>query len=442
MFFENLKSMGVFGFHWHIFYHLCYNLFYRLMRKATLPKGTIVPNHIAVILDGNGRWARSRGLRVTKGHEEGAKAISKILKASRGFGVHTLTIWGFSTENWKRPPAERARIFALVKNTLEREIAMAMKEGVRIYHIGRKDRLPAPLLGALKKAEEETKGNSNYILNIALDYGGQDEILRAVRKIVRNGVTENKIDEKLFASYLDTAGQPYPNPDLFIRTSGEQRTSGLMPWQLAYAEFYFEEDHLPDMTPEKLVRAICDYSRRRRRFGGKDKLSHFKFKPEVVAQLELNWWRLGNVPEGTRLRDYAVSHLKEQWGISSKLAKEAAKYMVEATIERDNKKWKRAGVSLGKFYKLIKEEVKLAFEPSLAASLQIKLWQDAREESARRYISEVYRISDFQAAKAAHLRTLADAERRLALAKGGELHWQKAQKYLRMYYKALKDRVA
>lgn len=422
-------------------------------KKITLPKATEVPNHIAVILDGNGRWARSRGLPTTKGHEKGAEAIKKVIEAARDVGVHTITLWGFSTENWKRPPMERKKIFSLIKRYLKSELKQAQKDGVRFHHIGRKDRLPEDLVTWIKKVEEETKDNTNYILNVALDYGGRDEILRAVKAIVKKGVPAEKITEETFASYLDTAGQPYPYPDLFIRTSGEQRTSGYLPWQLVYTEFYFEDVHLPDMTPEKLKAAILDYSRRRRRFGGKDKVTHFTFKPEVIANLELNWWRLKTIPEGTRFRDFAIAHIKEQYGLSKELATKAAKYLMAAVVEGEKSHWLKAGKNLSQFYKLVKSEVKLAFEPKLAASLQVKLWRETNdkdkiesaieaEETAKQLYSEVYRISLLQATKLAHLRVLATVERNLAERGFGEHHWDRAEDYLEKFYSALKERVA
>lgn len=425
----------------------------RQIKQISLPKGTKVPDHIAIVLDGNGRWARSRGLPVTKGHEAGAKAVRVVLDTARDLGVHTLTLWGFSTENWKRPPKEVQRILGLVKLYLQKELNNAKKEGVRFYHLGRKDRLPEDLLKLIEKVEKETKNNNKYVLNVALDYGGRDEIIRAVKNIIKDGIAEKDIDENLFASYLDTADQPYPYPDLFIRTSGEQRTSGLMPWQMVYSEFYFEQDHLPDMTPQKLKTAILDYSCRRRRFGAKDKVAPFTFKPEVTAQLELAWWRLQNIPEGTRFRDYAIKHLKEQFGLSKTLATQAAKYMIKAVLEGKKNNWDKSLSSTKKFYKLIKDEVKLAFEPSLAASLQIELWRGINgksivktalesEVAAKKLYAEVYRISIFQAAKLAHLRVLANVERNLAEKGFGEHHWDRAEDYLEKFYQALKERVA
>lgn len=421
--------------------------------KMKLPKGTKVPDHIAILPDGNGRWARSRGLPVTQGHEEGAKVIKRMLETARDLGVHTLTFWGWSTENWSRPPKERNKILFLVKRTIEKELENAKKDGVRFCHLGRKDRLPKDLLRWIRKAEEETKENTRHILNIALDYGGRDEVLRALRTIVKDKIPVEKINEKLFASYLDTAGQPYPYPDLFIRPSGEQRTSGYLLWQMAYTEFYFEQDHLPDMTPEKLKTAILDYSRRRRRFGAKDKMAHFKFKPEVIARLELAWWRLQKIPKGTRFRDYAIKHIREQFGLSRKLATKAAKYMIKGLVEGEQNKWGKSIGAMKKFYILIKDEIKLAFEPSLAASLQVKFWREMNgkdrvdmaagvEDTARRLYAEVYRISAFQAAKVAHLRVLATLERNLAERGYGEHHWKRAEDYLQKFYSALKERVA
>lgn len=422
-------------------------------KSISLPKGTVVPNHIAIVLDGNGRWARSRGLPATAGHEKASKTLKKVIESCREMGVHTLTLWGFSTENWKRPPREVQKILSIVKRTIKKEIDNAEKEGVRFIHLGRKDRLPKDLLKWIQKAEKETKDNTRYTLNLALDYGGRDEMLRAVKKIVEDKIPSSDITEEFFSSYLDTAEQIYPNPDLFIRTSGEQRTSGLMPWQMVYSEFYFEEDHLPDMTPEKVKAAILDFSRRRRRFGGKDKIKHFQFKPEIIAGLEVKWWRLKNIPEGTKFVDYTIEHIKEQFGISKELSTKAAKYLLEAVVEGEKKKWKKAMKNALEFYKLIKDEVKLAFEPSVAATLQVKLWKELNnsknlesagdvEKTAKNLYAEIYRISLFQAAKLAHLRVLANFERNLAERGMGEHHWEKAEDYLQEFYSALKERVA
>jgi len=423
------------------------------MASIRLPRGTAIPNHIAIILDGNGRWARAHGLPVTQGHEAGARAIHEVLQTAREVGVHTLTIWGWSTENWKRPPLEVRKIMALVERILREEIVTAHKEKVRFTHIGRKDRLPRTLQKLIRKAEAETKNYNKYQLNLAFDYGGRDEITRAVKSIVSESIPAEKITEDVISSHLDTAGQKYPNPDLFIRTSGEQRTSGYLPWQMTYTEFYFEEDHLPDMNSEKLKAIILDYSLRRRRFGAKDKVRHFKFKPELTARFELAWWRLSKIPENQSFTGYTAEHLAEQWGISKSFAKGAAKHYVRALIHGKAENWHQANNSLREFYKLIKGEVKLAFEPKIAASLEVNLLQKIGsgasslnqaevEDATRNLLAEVYRISHYQAKKAAHLRSLATVERNLAERGEGEHHWGKAEEYLELYYQALKDRVA
>lgn len=251
--------------------------------EFSIPEGTRVPHHIAIIPDGNRRWARARGLPAFEGHRRGFDIAPGIFKAARQFGVHTLTVWAFSTENWSRSPAEIAYLMKLYGNLIDRNLQDAKKEDVRIYHLGRQDRIPAFLRKKIEKAVEETKNNKSYVLNVALDYGGHDELLRATGRILEDvsrgkikkedlkkelGKYVNKYPYYLFKNYLDTQDQPHPYPDLVIRTSGEQRTSGFLPWQIAYAEFYWEKDHFPDYTPEKLRQAILDFSRRERRFGG------------------------------------------------------------------------------------------------------------------------------------------------------------------------------
>ncbi|MDP3994537.1 MAG: polyprenyl diphosphate synthase [bacterium] len=402
-----------------------------------LPKGTVVPNHVAIILDGNRRWARARGLNTWEGHKAGYEAVKKLARTSRQLGVHTFTIWAFSTENWERPKGEIDELFKLLKRGLTEFEKECHEHKVKLVHLGRKDRFSKNLADEITKVEEKTKHYKKHILNLALDYGGRDEILRACRKAITESVKPDELDERKFEKYLDTHNQPYPNPDLFIRTSGEQRTSGLFPWQMVYTEYYFEPTHLPDFSPEKLKEAILDYSRRRRRFGGNDAVEHLNFDPEVTAKLEIAWWRLGNIPSGMRLREYAVLHLKEQYGLSKKLAVQGAKYMLEALVYENTSKWKKAKTELKKFYKLIKDELKLAFEPEIVASLEIKARRGNGEGEAatREYLAEVYRLSLFQAAKAAHLRVLANIEKN----KG---NWDKAGDYLTKYYQALKERVA
>ena len=414
--------------------------------KIALPSDIKVPDHIAIILDGNRRWARSRGLHTLEGHKAGFEAGMKIAQAARDWGVNTFTVWGFSTENWDRSSKEIKYLMTLYRKMLDEIKKKAGEEGIKFVHLGRKDRFPKKLVSYIRELENDTERYTKHVFNIALDYGGRDEIVRATQKIIKDGVKAENVNEKLFASYLDTGDQPYPNVDLFIRTSGEQRTSGFLPWQLNYAEYCWELDHLPDMTPKKLGNIIIDYSRRRRRFGGNDKVKHLTFNPEVTARLEIAWWRLKNIPEGMRLRDYAMLHLKEQFGLSKSLAKDAAKLMAQALLEEKKSKWDKANIKMKKFYKLVKDELKLAFEPKIVASLEVKMRRELgekedikeaheAEETARELYAEVYRISLFQAAKAAHLRVLANVERN----KG---NWAKAEDYLQKFYRALKERVA
>lgn len=411
----------------------------------SLPKGTTVPSHIAMILDGNRRWARARGLKPWEGHLYGFRALERLAEASRQLGVHTFTVWAFSTENWERPQKEIDAIMNIFRRALKEKEKEFHRDRVALVHLGRKDRLPADIRKELTRIETETaKYSGNHIFNIAVDYGGRDEIIRAVQKIVTDKVPAEKIDEKTFEKYLDSYSQPYPNPDLFIRTSGEQRTSGLLPWQMAYTEFYFEEKHLPDFTPDDLRAAVLDFSRRRRRFGGNDAMEHFGFDPQILAHLELKWWRLRKIPEGTKFREYALNHIKEQFGLSRQLAGQASRLLLEALAEENKQKFDKAKAKLKSFYKLIKKEVKLAFEPEIVASLEVRMNREKgeTEETTREYLAEVYRISLFQAAKAAHLRVLAAVERNLAEAGLGEHHWAKAEEYLLKYYRALKERVA
>lgn len=251
--------------------------------KPALPPGTKVPNHLAIIPDGNRRWARTRGLPTLKGHLEGFNRVVPLVRTARDFKIHTLTLWAFSTENWNRSKEEISYLMRLYEKLIDENLEEAKREKARIIHLGRKERIPQSLRKKIEKAERETENFKKHILNIALDYGGHDELLRAVEKITKDvkagildlrklrhvvGKYQSRYPYYFFKHYLDTADQPYPYPDFIIRTSGEQRLSGFMPWQMAYAELYFEPDHFPDFTPEKLHEAVLDFSRRRRRFGG------------------------------------------------------------------------------------------------------------------------------------------------------------------------------
>lgn len=417
-------------------------------------KGVTVPNHIAIIPDGNRRWARARGLHTLQGHKKGFETAVKLCQAARKMGIHTVTLWGFSTENWDRSKEEIGYLMKLYSRLIDDYLKDAQAEKVRLIHLGRKDRIPAFLLKKIHQAEKETFLNDKYVMNIAIDYGGHDDIIRAVKKMIEDNIKASQVDKNLFEQYLDTRNQPYPYVDLIIRTSGEQRTSGLLSWQSVYAETYWENDHFPDFTPEKLWEAILDYSRRRRRFGGNDSVAkHLRFNSNIVAKLEIAWWRLQNIPEGTKFKDYAFKHIKEQFGLSKNLTLEAGKLFTQALVHGNTGKWKRAVKNLKQFYQIIKEELKLPFEPAIVASLEVKLWKEAKnkesldfiqstERVAQRYCAEVYRVSLLQAAKAAHLRVLAFVEKNLAERGYGDHHWVKAENYLEKFYAALMDKVA
>jgi len=224
-----------------------------------------IPIHVLIIPDGNRRWARERGLSASFGHYTSTsdeRIIELFLEAKR-MGIKHLSLWGFSTENWKRDQREIKAIFDLVYKKIDKLKELAHKHRIRFRHIGRKDRLPLNLLKALEKLEKETEEYIDFNVNLLLDYGGRDEIIRAVNKMLKSGL--KKIDEKTFESYLDS--KDIPDLDLIIRTSGEQRTSGVMPYQAAYAELYFASCYFPEFTPEEFRKAIKLFSERVRRFG-------------------------------------------------------------------------------------------------------------------------------------------------------------------------------
>lgn len=222
-------------------------------------------NHVAIIPDGNRRWARERGLPSFEGHRRGFEAVRKAGDWLRANGVHTLTVWGFSTENWSRERDEVNYLMGIYKIWIDGHLKTAIKDRMRIIHLGRKDRLPPALLKALTGAEEKTKEFTDHTLGIALDYGGRDEIVRAVRKII--GDKADITEEDQFARYLDTKDFKYPYPDLVIRTSGEQRVSGFLSWQAAYAEYIFVPKYLPDFSVADMQKCVREYESRQRRFG-------------------------------------------------------------------------------------------------------------------------------------------------------------------------------
>ena len=217
-------------------------------------------------MDGNGRWATQRGLPRLAGHKAGVENVKPTVLAAKKFGIKYLTFYAFSTENWKRPQDEVSGIMNLLSIFIDREVNNLHKEGVRILHIGRRERLDQSLRKKIEGAIELTKNNTTITVQMGLDYGGRDEITQAVRKIVTSGVSLEEVNEELISQNLYTAG--IPDPDLVIRTSGEMRTSNFLIWQSAYAEWIFPETYWPDFTEEVFWQMLVEYSRRDRRFGG------------------------------------------------------------------------------------------------------------------------------------------------------------------------------
>ncbi len=231
-------------------------------------KNTGIPNHVALIIDGNRRWARKNGLEVLKGHRQSADNMEALLERFRERGVKTTTLWAFSTENWKRDEAQINGIMKLAVEFIERYREKLFADEIRVIHLGRKDRIPQDLRERINSIEEDTKGFSKSYLNIALDYGGRDEILRAVKRIQDAEVRAETLTEENFNDYLDTHDQPYPEPDLIVRTGGAKRMSGFMPWQGTYAEYAFLDAFFPDLTPDDVDTLIDEFGDRERRFGG------------------------------------------------------------------------------------------------------------------------------------------------------------------------------
>ena len=225
-----------------------------------------IPTHVGFIMDGNGRWATQRGLPRLAGHKAGVENVKPTVLAAKKFGIKYLTFYAFSTENWKRPQDEVSGIMNLLSIFIDREVNNLHKEGVRILHIGRRERLDQSLRKKIEDAIELTKNNTAITVQMGLDYGGRDEITQAVHKIVSLGVPPEAVTEELISQNLYTAG--IPDPDLVIRTSGEMRTSNFLIWQSAYAEWIFPETYWPDFTEEVFWQMLVEYSRRDRRFGG------------------------------------------------------------------------------------------------------------------------------------------------------------------------------
>lgn len=224
-----------------------------------------MPRHVAIIMDGNGRWAARRGLPRIHGHERGTENIRRITYAAGELGIEYLTLWAFSTENWNRPTDEVEGIMRILAEAVERETMELHRQGARLQHIGSLDGLPEATRHAVLNAIELTKNNDRLILTLAFNYGGRQELVRAVRALVAAGLSPDEIDEETIGRYLFTCNTP--DPDLIIRTSGEYRMSNFLIWQAAYAELFFTPVLWPDFGPDDLREAALDYSRRERRFG-------------------------------------------------------------------------------------------------------------------------------------------------------------------------------
>lgn len=221
-----------------------------------------LPKHIVIIPDGNRRWAKQRHLPSIEGHRRGLELAKSLATTCKNWGIKTVSIWAFSTENWGRAKDEVEYLMKAFNKYLNDNVSQFVDDGARIRVLGRKDRIPQYLLKTIKDVETRTEKGKEYQLNICLDYGGRDEIIRAVNTLVKKG---KKITEEVFSDSLDTAGMP--DPDLIIRTSGEMRTSGMMPWQAAYAEYYFSPVYFPDFSVDKLREAVVEFASRQRRFG-------------------------------------------------------------------------------------------------------------------------------------------------------------------------------
>ena len=224
-----------------------------------------LPRHVGIIMDGNGRWARARGLPRLAGHRAGTETLRRVLRAAVEFGIQVMTIYAFSTENWSRPEDEVKGLLSIMERVIDRELSELHKEGVQLRHIGRLDRTSPRLRQKIGDAIELTRNNQRLILNVAFDYGGRAELVDAMRCIIADGVPAEQIDETLVGRYIYTAG--LPDPDLIIRTSGEMRVSNFLIWQGAYAEFYVTSTLWPDFDKDELYKALQDYSQRERRFG-------------------------------------------------------------------------------------------------------------------------------------------------------------------------------
>ena len=235
------------------------------MSEISYPPLSNVPAHVGIIMDGNGRWAAERGLPRLAGHRAGTENLRNIIRASVEFGIQYLTIYAFSTENWGRPPAEVQGLMRLLADAIEKELEELNQQGVRIRHLGSLEEVPDNLARKITNAVEITKNNQRLMLNVAFNYGGRDEMLRAIRHMIRDGLAPEDITEEMVSQYLFT--RDIPDPDLIIRTSGEFRTSNFLMWQSAYTEWYITSVYWPAFDKKELYQALLSYASRERRLG-------------------------------------------------------------------------------------------------------------------------------------------------------------------------------
>jgi len=225
------------------------------------------PRSVAIIMDGNGRWAAARNLPIVEGHREGARALRRTVEAAIDLDLRSLAVYAFSTENWARPPAEVESIMELLEETIERELPDLARQGVRTRFFGRRDRVPEMLREKMAKLEAETAANERLLLWIAFDYGSRAELVEAVRRVISDGVRPEDVSEEVVAARL--FAPELPDPDLVIRTSGEQRLSNFLLWQSAYTELFFTDTFWPDFGEDELRAALDEYASRGRRFGSR-----------------------------------------------------------------------------------------------------------------------------------------------------------------------------
>lgn len=230
--------------------------------KSALTK---IPKHVAIIMDGNGRWAHKRALPRIAGHRAGVQNMRRVLEGAVEFGIQVLTIYAFSTENWARPDEEVRGLIGMIDEVLQREVPELHKNGVQLRHLGRLEGISDAMKERVRQAIEMTKDNDRIVLNVAFNYGGRAEILDAIRKMIEDHVSPNQVDEALFANYLYTSR--LPDPDLIVRTASEMRLSNFLIWQSAYAEYYTTPTLWPDFDKQELYKALLTFSQRNRRFG-------------------------------------------------------------------------------------------------------------------------------------------------------------------------------